>query len=77
MNKIYDSIIIGDGFAGLSAGIFLARYLRSALIIGYEAGRWNTNEINENYPGFPYGISARGLRSLMLELLFYHFSWLQ
>ncbi len=64
---VYDSIVIGDGFAGLSAGIFLARYLRSALIIGDEKGRWNTNEINENYPGFPYGISARNLRDLMLE----------
>lgn len=67
MNSVYDSIVIGDGFAGLSAGIFLARYSRSALIIGDEKGRWNTNEINENYPGFPYGISARNLRDLMLE----------
>ncbi len=64
---VYDSIVIGDGFAGLSAGIFLARYLRSALIIGDEKGRWNTNEINENYPGFPGGISAKSLRYLMLK----------
>lgn len=65
--KIYDCLIIGGGYAGLSAGIYMARYNRSALILDSVSGRWDTREINQNYLGFPKGIPARKLRNLGLK----------
>lgn len=62
--KIYDSIIIGGGPAGLTSAIYLQRYNRSTLIIDKEEGRWDTYELNENYLGFPEGIHAKQLREL-------------
>jgi len=50
---MYDTIIIGSGPAGMTAGIFAARREMKTLIIGKEAGGqlvW-ASEI-ENYPGF-------------------------
>ncbi len=50
---MYDTIIIGTGPAGMTAGIFTARREMKTLIIGKEAGGqmiW-ASEI-ENYPGF-------------------------
>lgn len=60
--KTYDSVIIGGGFAGISAAIYLARFSRQVLVIDNSSGRWNTHEINENYLGFPNGISTKELR---------------
>jgi alkyl hydroperoxide reductase subunit F len=51
--KLYDTIIIGSGPAGMTAGIYAARREMNALIIGKEPGgqmMW-ASEI-ENYPGF-------------------------
>ncbi len=59
--KLYDSIIIGGGPAGLSAAIYLARFNRSVLVIDSVEGRWQSREINENYFGFPDSIPARTL----------------
>ena len=50
---MYDTIIIGSGPAGMTAGVFAARREMKALIIGKEVGGqmiW-ASEI-ENYPGF-------------------------
>jgi thioredoxin reductase (NADPH) len=56
--KIWDAIVIGAGIAGMSAGIYLGRAQRDALIIG--AGRsmasWEPDV--QNYLGFPDGISG-------------------
>ena len=66
--QVYDTLIIGGGPAGLSAAIYLGRFLRRVLVIDKEnSGRWNTHEINHNYFGFPEGISARELRERGLE----------
>ena len=65
--KIHDCLIIGGGFAGLSAGIYLARFMRSALIIDNGDGRWNTHETNQNYLGFPDSILVRELRARGLK----------
>ena len=53
VKMIYDLIIIGTGPAGLTAGIYAARYKLNTLIIGKEMGGLATkaNEI-WNYPGF-------------------------
>lgn len=67
MEKTYDCLIIGGGYAGLSAAIYLARYNRSVLVLDNEDGRWNSYEINQNYLGFPHGIPSKGLRNLGLE----------
>lgn len=64
---VYDCVIVGGGFAGLSAAIYLARYNRSVFVVGDERGRWHTHEINENYLGFPDGIAAVKLRQLGLQ----------
>jgi thioredoxin reductase (NADPH) len=52
MGKIYDSIIIGAGPAGLSASLYASRYKLDHLIFGVESGG-QMNEIYaiENWPG--------------------------
>jgi thioredoxin reductase (NADPH) len=54
-------IIIGAGFAGLSATIYLGRAQRDALVIdaGKSMGRWEPKV--ENYLGFPAGITGQQL----------------
>lgn len=58
---IYDSVIIGGGPAGLTAAIYLARFMRDVLVVDYQQGRSMTHEINENYFGFPNGIKIKKL----------------
>lgn len=64
MNNLYDCVVIGAGPAGLSAAIYLGRFLRSVLVINKKTGRSPYGQINENYLGFPDGIPARELRKL-------------
>lgn len=55
-SQIYDLIIIGGGPAGLSAGLYAARYKLKTLMIEKAAvagGQMVTTEWVENYPGFP------------------------
>ena len=63
----YDAIIIGAGPAGITAGIYLARAGRKAVIIeaGVPGGQVFINHAVENYPGFPQAISGAELASLM------------
>ena len=53
MGKIYDTIIIGAGPAGLAAGIYAGRARLSTLIIekGQDGGQIATTSDIENYPG--------------------------
>ncbi len=60
---VYDVLVVGGGPAGLSAAIYAGRALRSVLVVNATEGRWNHNQVNENYLGFPKGISARRLRA--------------
>ena len=62
--KLYDCLIIGAGPAGLSAAIYLSRFLRSVLVIDKKQGRSTFAQITENYLGFPKGIPAIELRKL-------------
>ncbi|MCK5290165.1 MAG: thioredoxin-disulfide reductase [Candidatus Aenigmarchaeota archaeon] len=60
---IYDTIIIGNGPAGLSAAIFAARSNLKTMIIGEKLGGQAADaHLIENYPGFP-SISGMELMS--------------
>jgi thioredoxin reductase (NADPH) len=48
----YDCLIIGGGPAGLTAAIYLARYLRNALVIDDGNSRAALIPESHNYPGF-------------------------
>ena len=63
MAKEYDVLIVGGGLAGLTAGIYAARYgLRTGIIEQMMGGARIINlEKIENFPGFPEGISGAEL----------------
>lgn len=69
MQNKYDTIIIGSGIAGLSAGIYAARGNNNPIIIrGDEPGGQLTLTTDvANYPGFPDGISGPELINKMEE----------
>lgn len=54
MPKIFDTIIIGTGAAGMTAAIYAQRYNLDVLLIGENRGGTATEAFKiENYPGFP------------------------
>jgi thioredoxin reductase (NADPH) len=57
----WDAVIIGGGFAGLSAAIYLGRAMRRVLVLDAEESlaRWEPEV--QNYFGFPDGISGSEL----------------
>lgn len=69
MAKEYDLVIVGGGAAGLTAGMYAARYgLRTVIIEQMIAGNQviNAQKI-EDFPGFPQGLSGAELGPLMME----------
>ena len=61
--ELYDSIIIGSGPAGYTAGIYTCRsQLKTLLIECFSPpSQATTADFIENYPGFPEGIEGFGL----------------
>ncbi|MEM3972596.1 MAG: NAD(P)/FAD-dependent oxidoreductase [Saccharolobus sp.] len=52
MNKIYDTIIIGAGIAGLSAALYTSRQRLSTLVLSKDlGGQLTLTDLIENYPG--------------------------
>jgi len=65
----YDVLIIGGGLAGLTAGLYAARYgLKTGLIEQMMGGSQIINlEKIENFPGFPKGIAGPELAPAVQE----------
>ena len=69
MAQEYDAVIVGGGAAGLTAGMYAARYgLKTAIVERMMGGNQIINaEKIENFPAFPQGISGAELGPLMQE----------
>ena len=65
----YDLVVIGGGVAGLTAGLFGARYgLKTLLLERLLMGGQIVNaEVIENFPGFPQGLPGAELGFLIQE----------
>ncbi|HEY9720943.1 MAG TPA: NAD(P)/FAD-dependent oxidoreductase [Oscillatoriaceae cyanobacterium] len=63
----HEVAIVGGGYAGLSAAIYLGRAMRDVVIIdaGHSMGNWEPEV--QNYLGFPEGISGEALVERGLE----------
>ncbi len=69
VSSLHDVIILGAGPAGLSAGLYSARFGLDALLIerGQIGGHLINKESIEDYPGFPEGINGAELGMKMYE----------
>jgi len=67
--SVYDTIIIGGGPAGLSAGLYAARAGMKSLLLekSFVGGQAITTDKVENYPGFPEPISGMKIIQNMEE----------
>jgi thioredoxin reductase (NADPH) len=63
-DEIFDCIIVGGGPAGLSAAIYMGRFMRKTLVLDAGEGRSTFGQVNENYLGFPDGVKITELREL-------------
>jgi thioredoxin reductase (NADPH) len=61
LNQVYDVIIVGGGAGGLSAAIYLRRYLLSCLVIEKGRGRSFWMQDLRNYLGLPPDTPGRTL----------------
>lgn len=56
MKNVYESIMIGGGIGGLTAGIYLSRFRIKTCIIDNKKSRASLIPCSHNFPGFPEGI---------------------
>ncbi len=68
---MYDTVIVGGGFAGLTAAVWLGRYRRSTLVISSGPSRNALSTAIHGYPGFEGGNPAELLDKLCREALGY------
>ena len=67
MEKVYDTVIIGAGAAGLTAGIYASRSNMDSVLLEkfVPGGQAALTSFVENYPAFPEGISGFDLMEKM------------
>ena len=63
----FDCVIVGGGPAGLTAGIFLARFKRSFVLIDGGDSRASWIPRSHNHPAFPHGINGLDLLQRMRD----------
>ncbi|MDQ2819613.1 MAG: NAD(P)/FAD-dependent oxidoreductase [Pseudomonadota bacterium] len=56
MKPVLDTLIIGAGPGGLTAGIYLRRFMRNIAIVDKGRSRARLIPVSHNYPGFPEGV---------------------
>ena len=63
MSDVYDVVIVGSGFTGLSAAIYTTRSRLSTVVLeqAVMGGQIINTETIENYPGFPNGVTGMDL----------------
>ncbi|HEX6707315.1 MAG TPA: NAD(P)/FAD-dependent oxidoreductase [Albitalea sp.] len=66
-NGPHDALVIGAGPAGLATAIYLARFLRSVLVVEDGRSRAATIPRSHNYPAFPEGVAGARLVQAMRE----------
>ncbi|HWK64745.1 MAG TPA: NAD(P)/FAD-dependent oxidoreductase [Rhizobiaceae bacterium] len=60
-DHLFDAAIIGGGPAGLTASLYLSRFLRSVVLLDAGDARAKLIPRTHNCPGFPEGISGKEL----------------
>src|ERR1700748_1224805 len=65
--QVFDSIVIGAGPAGLTAGVYLARYRRRVLLLKAGPSRAEWIPESHNTPGFPDGVRGPDLLRRLTE----------
>lgn len=63
--EIVDCVVVGGGPAGLTAALYLARFLRSVTVIDAQNGRAAMIPNTHNMAAFPAGISGHNLLARM------------
>jgi len=53
---VLDTLIIGGGPGGLTAGIYLRRFMRNIALVDKGRSRLRLIPVSHNYPGFPEGV---------------------
>lgn len=57
-SPVFDTLIVGGGPGGLTAGIYLRRFTRNIALVDKGRSRLRLIPVSHNYPGFPMGVNG-------------------